>query len=513
MKIINIEDIAKKINIENNVELYGKYMGKIDFTKINNTKKGKLILVTAITPTPMGEGKTTVSISLADSLNYLKKNVILTLREPSMGPVFGKKGGATGGGKSSLYPDDEINLHFTGDFHAITTANNLLCAAIDNHIYQGNKLDINPDTICFKRCLDINDRILRNVKLQTRDEHFQITAASEIMTIICLAKDYEDLKNKLENIIIGFNSKNKPIFAKELKIVPSLVVILKHALKPNLVQTLNNTPTIVHGGPFANISIGTNSYIATTAALKLADYVITEAGFGSDLGAEKFLNIMCRNNLNPDTIVIVVSKKALEYNGMDNLKAHIDHLKLYNVPLIVAINKFPEDSEDDLIKIKEYCKNLNIKSEIVNPYSENFGSKELAKEIIKLVNMPNKYNYLYDLNDSIEDKIKKIVIKTYHGSDIEYSKVAYDKITLLKKLKKDKLPICIAKTPYSLSDDEKKRGYPKDFTVYVKDISLYNGAGFIVVYLNKILTLPGLPKSPAYERIYLDKFNNIVGIK
>ena len=508
-----IKSIVKDLKL-NEVNYYGDYIAKINFEKVNNNKNGKLILVTAMSPTPYGEGKTTVSISLADALKSLDKKVCLSLREPSMGPVFGLKGGATGGGYAKIIPENEINLHFTGDMHAITSANNLLCAAIDNHIFQGNKLDINPETICFHRCLDVNDRALRNIKLLNRTEHFQITASSEIMTILCLSKDYKDLEKKISNILIGYNFNNEPVFAKSLNVASAMTCILKEALKPNLVQTLYATPAIVHGGPFANISIGTSSIIGTKTALKIADYCITEAGFGSDLGAEKFMNIKCRyGNLKPNAIVLVVTNRALKHTGFSNLKAHIENLKLFKVPLIVTINKFADDNENDLLKIKDYCNKLNVLSEIVNPYQSNYlGSKKLATSLLNLLDSPNEFKYLYNLNEPIEEKIKILSKKIYHAKNVIYSKKALDKIKLIKEIKKENLPICVAKTQYSLSDDSKKLGNPKDYEIFVTDINLYNGAGFIVVYMGNILTLPGLPKKPAYEDIYLNEKGEIEGI-
>ncbi len=509
----NIINIGEKLNI-NNLELYGNYKAKVNFKEIKNKKEGKLVLVTAITPTKMGEGKTTVSIGLADSLNYLGKKVCLALREPSMGPVFGVKGGATGGGYAQIVPMEDINLHFNGDFHAITAANNLLCSAIDNHIFQGNKLKINKDSICFNRCLDINDRILRNITLENREDHFQITAASEIMTILCLAKDYNDLKNRLDNILIGFDYDSKPIYAKSLNITGSLLVLLKDAMKPNLVQTLYNTPALIHGGPFANISIGCNSLIATKTALKLADIVVTEAGFGSDLGAEKFLNIKCRvGNLKPNCIVLVVTTKAINYNGLENLEAHLDNLKLFNIPIIVAINKFEDDKDEDIEIIKNYCKNKNISVKITTAYKNgNMGSLDLAKEVIEKVKNKNSLKYLYKLNDSIEEKIKVLANKIYHAKEIEYSKEATKQLKIINELKLNNLPICIAKTQYSISDDAKKIGYPKNYKIFVKNIKIYSGASFIVVLLGDILTMPGLPKVPNYEKIYLNKKEEIKGI-
>ena len=512
-KMKNIEEIGKKLNLKD-LDLYGKYKAKINFENIKNKKLGKLILVTAITPTKMGEGKTTVSIGLCDALNSLGKKACLALREPSMGPVFGVKGGATGGGKSQIVPMEDINLHFNGDFHAITAANNLLCAAIDNHIFQDNKLNIDPKTICFNRCLDVNDRILRNIKLENREEHFQITAASEIMTILCLAKDYKDLQKRLDNILVGFTFDKKPVYAKDLKVSSALAVILKEALKPNLVQTLYGNPAIVHGGPFANISIGCNSLIATKTALKLSDIVVTEAGFGSDLGAEKFLDIKCRaGSLKPNAIVLVVTCRALQFSGLENLQAHLDNLQQFSVPIVVAINKFNNDKEEDINKIIDFCNENNVDAKVTTAYiNGDKGAQELALKVLEKIKLKNNFHYLYKTSDTIEDKLLTLVEKIYHANKIEYSSEALKKIEIIKKIGKENLPICVAKTQYSISDDSNKIGYPKDYPIYVKDIKIYSGAEFIVVLLGNILTLPGLSKKPAFENIKLDKNNNIKGI-
>lgn len=506
----NIYDIAKKLYLnEKDLICYGTDKAKI----IAKPKKsqGKLILVTAINPTPFGEGKTTVSIGLADALNVLGKKALACLREPSMGPVFGIKGGATGGGYSQVIPMEDINLHFTGDFHAIAAANNLLSAAIYNHIYQGNELDIQK--ITFNRCLDVNDRALREVKIGEYTEKFDITAASEMMTIFTLAKSVEDLKQKIENIIIGYNSKNKPVFAKELNIAGSLVVLLKDAMYPNLVQTLEGTPAIIHGGPFANIAHGCNSVIATKLSLSLADYTVTEAGFGSDLGAEKFLDIKCKNNnISPDAIVLVATIKALKYNGDNsltkgivNLKAHIENLKQYNIPLIVCLNKYETDTEEEEQEVKKYCEKLNVDIEISTAYSlGGKGALDLASKVLKLAQMSSNFMPLYKDTDTIKEKISVIATKIYHASNIEYTKEALEKIKHLETLNLDKKPVCIAKTQYSLSDNSKLLGYPTGHTLHVKDIKLYNGAGIITVLTGNIMTMPGLPKRPNYEKIKIE---------
>lgn len=537
-KINNIKTIAKKLHIENNIELYGKYKAKINYEDIKQNKNGKLILVTATSPTPYGEGKTTVSIGLADAMHKLDKSVCLALREPSMGPVFGLKGGATGGGMSQVVPMEDINLHFTGDFHAITSANNLLCAAIDNHLYQGNKLNINPETISFYRCMDMNDRALRNAEIGTslkkeikRMDHFQITAASEIMMIFCMSKDLKDLKERLNRILIGYTYDNKPVYAADLKVADAMSVLLKDALKPNLVQTLEHTPAIIHGGPFANIAHGCNSIIATNTALKLADYVITEAGFGSDLGAEKFLDIKCPiAGIKPSAIVLVTTIKALKYNGgipkeeilkenieglkkgIPNLEIHINNLNQYHIPVIVCLNKFNTDTPNEIKLIKETCEKNN--AEFVESLAYTKGGKgavELANKIFDLKDT-NEYKPLYDYNLPIKDKIELIAKNIYHSNNIEYTEKSLEQINNINKLKRNNLPICIAKTQYSISDDPASLGAPINNTIHVKEVRLYNGASFITVLLGSIVTMPGLPKEPAYEDIKLNNINEIEGI-
>lgn len=498
-----ITEIGKKINIENSLECYGSKKAKIkDFPEIN--KRGKLILVTATNPTPYGEGKTTVSIGLVDALNYLGKSAGGALREPSLGPVFGLKGGATGGGYAQVVPMEDINLHFTGDFHAITSANNLLASAIDNHIYHGNELDIQE--VRFKRCLDVNDRALRKIELDHRKETFQITAASEVMVIFCLAKDLEDLEKRLGNIIVGYNSKEEPVYAYQLKANKAMTVLLQEAFQPNLVQTLENNPIIIHGGPFANIAHGCNSIKATNTALQLFDYTVTEAGFGADLGAEKFFNIKCREaNIIPDAVVLITTTKALEYNGgLENLEVHIENLQKFGVNIVVALNKYNNDKEEQIKKIEDFCKERKVEFAVANSYQEGGkGSIDLAEKVIKLASQENHFQYLYEKDEPVLEKIGKIAQEIYHASAINISEEAAQKIKKLSE-KEAKYTICMAKTPASISDDPKKLGYPKDYEISVRDIDILNGAEMIVVYLNNIMTMPGLPKHANYENIYLE---------
>lgn len=538
-KMYEIKKIGKKLGITDSLEYYGKYKAKIDTSKIINKNEGKLILVTAISPTPYGEGKTTVSIGLADALNKLKKNAILALREPSMGPVFGLKGGATGGGYSQVQPMEEINLHFTGDFHAITSANNLLCAAIDNHLYQGNKLNIDEKTICFYRTMDMNDRALRTInvgldskKEVTRQDKFQITAASEIMTILCLASDHKDLERRLDQIIIGYNKAGKVLYAKDLNVSNAMAVILKDAMKPNLVQTLEHTPAIIHGGPFANIAHGCNSIIATKTALKLGDYVITEAGFGADLGAEKFLDLKCEKaSIHPDAIVLVSTIKALKYNGgvpkekineknlmalkegISNLEVHIENMQKFGVPVVVCLNKYTNDNLEEINFIKDFCISKGARFEVSLAYSKGGkGAINLANKVLEATEEKNNYKRIYNINSSIKDKINTLAHEIYRAKDIEYTDKALEQIKKIEQLKRDKLPICIAKTQYSITDDAKKLGAPINSTIHVKEVRLYNGAEFITVLLGDIVTMPGLPKEPAYENIKLNELNETIGI-
>ena len=517
---LNIKEIGKKIGLDDsNLVYYGFDKAKI---KYNPTKRnGKLVLVTAISPTPLGEGKTTVSIGLADAMKKKKKKVVAVLREPSMGPVFGIKGGATGGGRSQVIPMEDINLHFTGDFHAITSANNLLCSAIDNHIYFGNNLDFKK--VLFKRCLDVNDRALRNINLGSREDSFTITAASEIMALLCLAKDLDDLKYRLGNIVVGLNSNDEFIYAKDLKVEGSMSVLLKDAIMPNLVQTLEGTPVIIHGGPFANIAHGCNSIMATNIGLELGDYVITEAGFGADLGAEKFLDIKCRlNGLSPDTVVLVATIKALKYhggvskdevlnpndvalkNGLCNLERHISNLKKYGVNVVVCINKFASDTEDEIKIVSDYCKELDVVVSTSTAYVDGGeGAIDLANVVIDSCSKDYNFSLIYNDSDSFKDKVKKVATEIYHAKGVNFSELALDKLNSFEKNGIKDLPICIAKTQYSFSDDQKKVGAPVDFEVNVKDICLYNGAGFITVLLGDIMTMPGLSRVPSYEKIDL----------
>ena len=538
-----IVDVAKEIGIsEDDLELYGKYKAKISndvYENLKDKKDGKLILVTAINPTPLGEGKTTMSIGLADGLRKIGKKAILALREPSLGPVFGMKGGATGGGHSQIAPMEDINLHFTGDIHAITTANNLLSAMIDNHIFFGNELNIKR--VVWKRCVDLNDRQLRVVNTGLSDEKnvvsridgFNITVASEIMAILCLAKDSTDLKRRLGNIIIGYNGDNKPVTARELKAEGSLTVLLKDAIKPNLVQTLEHTPAIVHGGPFANIAHGCNSIIATKLGLKLADYTITEAGFGADLGAEKFLDIKCKTaNIKPDVVVCVATLKALKYHGgaskeeiqteniealdrgCGNLFKHIENIKEhYGLNVIVAINKYITDSSKEIEYLQAKLKEKNVDLSLVESweYGGN-GARDLAEKVALLSENETKLNNIYELEDSIETKIEKLSKTIYGAEGIEISEEAKKEIDFIKQIGYNNLPICIAKTQYSFSDDPKNLECIEPFKIHIQEIRLNAGAEFIVVITGKIFTMPGLPKIPAAENIDIDEEGNIVGI-
>lgn len=523
----DIREIADKLNISSDdLVLYGYDKAKIRLS--SGQKNAKLVLVTAINPTPYGEGKTTVSIGLGDALNKLNKNPVIVLREPSMGPVFGIKGGATGGGYSQVIPMEDINLHFTGDFHAITSANDLLCAAIDNHIFHGNKLDIQD--LCFKRCLDVNDRALRKVKLQGRDESFSITAASEIMAIFCLATSLDDLRRRLGNIVIGYNSKGDAIYSRELNIEGALTVILKDAFMPNLVQTLEHTPTIVHGGPFANIAHGCNTIVATKLGMSLGDYVITEAGFGADLGAEKFLDIKCRKaDISPNCIVLVATVKALKYNGgiskdnissfdvealkkgLPNLGQHIQNLKKYGVPVIVCLNKYATDTDKEIGLVEDYCRSLGSLFSVSTAYiNGGSGAIDLANKVVECCAKDSNFKLLYDDGLSLEEKIEKVCVEIYRASKVEYSELALQKLKKIRNIS-SYLPICVAKTQYSFSDDAKKFGAPTDFSVLVRDVCLYNGAEFVTVLLGDIMTMPGLSVVPNYEKIDLVD-GNIVGL-
>ena len=537
--MLNIKDIANKLNInEEYLECYGKYKAKINLEISNNLNKedGKLILVTSINPTPFGEGKTTVSIGINDALRKLDKNSIVVLREPSLGPVFGIKGGATGGGYSQVAPMEDINLHFTGDMHAIESANNLLCSIIDNHIYQGNSLGI--EKVVFNRCVDLNDRALRNVEIKydnkglKRDDHYNITVASEIMAILCIATDIEDLKKRIGNILIGYTKDNKMIFARDLDCVGAIVLLLKDVIKPNLVQTLENNPAIIHGGPFANIAHGCNSIIATKLGLKLCDYVVTEAGFGADLGAEKFLDIKCPNaDIKPNCIVINATIRSLKYNGVVdktninienletlkkgivNLKRHIENMSKYTSNVVVCLNKFENDTNNEIEYVKEFVKDMGYHIEICDSFKEGgTGAVELANKIIETCEKENNFKYLYDYNESIINKINKICKEIYRASNVIINDEIKEKIKLIEENNLDKLPICIAKTQYSFSDDPKKLGAPNNFDMTITDIKLSSGAGFIVVLMGNIMTMPGLGKNSAYLNMDIDNKGNIKGL-
>ncbi len=543
-KLEKIVDVAKKIGIdEEEIEQYGKYKCKIDdsvYKRLKSKKNGKLILVTAISPTPLGEGKTTISIAVADGLRKINKKSILALREPSLGPVFGIKGGATGGGKVQVAPMEDINLHFTGDIHAITAANNLLSSLIDNHIYFGNELGF--DRVVWKRCMDLNDRQLRVIntglseekRIVPRMDKFDITVASEIMAILCLSKDIEDLTNRIGNIVVGYTKENKPIYAKDLKAEGAMTVLLKDAIKPNLVQTLEHTPALIHGGPFANIAHGCNSVRATNLALKLGDYIVTEAGFGADLGAEKFLDIKCRNTgLKPDVVVIVATIKAIKYHGgiekeniqkeniegiekgLDNLYKHIDNIKEeFGLNIIVALNRYTSDTEKEIEFLRnKLLKEKNIELSVVEGWAKGGdGAIDIAKKIVETAEKENNFKFIYDLKDDIKEKINKVATKIYGAKGVDFSKEALDNIKQIEELGYSNLPVCIAKTQYSLSDDAKNLQCKDDYNIYVRDVELKSGAGFIVVLAGKIMTMPGLPKVPAAEGIKIDENGNTVGI-
>ncbi|MBO5926100.1 MAG: formate--tetrahydrofolate ligase [Clostridia bacterium] len=543
-KMQNVAEIAKTAGIDDKyIELYGKYKAKIDLSYLEETNKkdGKLILVTAITPTPAGEGKTTTTIGLADGLKRIGKKVAVAIREPSLGPVFGIKGGAAGGGYAQVVPMEDINLHFTGDLHAIGAANNLLCAMIDNHIHQGNALNIDVRKITFKRCVDMNDRQLRNIingiggkaNGVPREDGFDITVASEVMAILCLATSIADLKEKLSNIIIGYDYSDNPVYCKQLKAEGAMTALLKDAIKPNLVQTLEGTPAFVHGGPFANIAHGCNSYIATKTALKTADYVITEAGFGADLGAEKFLDIKCRKtSLKPSSVVIVATVRALKMHGgvlkanlgsenvealikgIPNLLRHVKNIKeVYKLPSVVAINKFPTDTEREIEAIISACKELNVNVILSDVWANGGkGGEELAKEVVRLSEENSDFTFSYDENLSIEEKINEVVKKIYGSKGAVITPTAKNQIDKLTKLGFSNLPICIAKTQYSFSDDAKKLGAPENFEITVKNVKVSAGAGFIVVLTGDIMTMPGLPKVPSAEHIDVDKNGIITGL-
>ena len=539
----NITEIAKEIDVpEDEIEVYGKYKAKISdklYEKLKDKENGKLILVTAMSPTPLGEGKTTISIAIADGLRKIGKKSILALREPSLGPVFGIKGGATGGGHAQVAPMEDINLHFTGDIHAITAANNLLSAMIDNHIYYGNQLGI--EKVVWKRCLDLNDRQLRRVNtglsgeknIIPREDAFDITVASEVMAILCLATDIEDLKNRLGNIVIGYNQKNNPIFAKDLKAEGAMAVLLKDAIKPNLVQTLEHSPAIIHGGPFANIAHGCNSIIATKTAMKLADYAITEAGFGADLGAEKFLDIKCRQaNIQPNVVICVATIKALKYHGgvskehileenmealekgMSNLYKHVDNIRgKFGLNIIVAINKYNTDSEKEIEFVQNELEKRKIMSSVVESWAKGGeGAIDISNKIIEVAEKETEFEYMYSLKETIVEKINNVAMRIYGAKGVIYPEDVTKKIEKIEEMGYGNLPICIAKTQYSLSDDVKNLECDEPFEINVRDVELKAGAGFIVVLAGKIMTMPGLPKIPAAESIDIDENRKITGI-
>lgn len=542
VKMLEISDVAKRIGISDKyLECYGKYKAKIDLSILNDLDKkdGKLVLVTSINPTPFGEGKTTMSIGIHDALRKLGYNSLAVLREPSLGPVFGIKGGAAGGGYSQVVPMEDINLHFTGDMHAIGAANNLLCAAIDNHIFQGNSLNIDKDKILFNRCVDMNDRALRTVtvgldlgKDVAHENHYSITVATEVMAILCLAKDLKDLKKRLGNILFAYDTAGKPLFVRDLHVEEAMTILLKDAIKPNLVQTLENNPVIIHGGPFANIAHGCNSLIATKLGLKLADYVITEAGFGADLGAEKFLDIKCRKgNLKLSVIVINATIRSLKYNGgmskdelnhkdigylekgICNLGVHIENMKKFLDNIVICLNKFDFDDDDEINFVQKYCEDLGCEFAVSTSYSEGGeGATTLAEKIVKLCDNEKEFHLLYDENDSIKNKIEKVSKEIYHAGSVKYLDEAMDSIQKIESMGLDKLPICVAKTQYSISDDSKKLGYPKDYEITVRDVKVNSGAGFIVVYMGKIMVMPGLSKNPAYEKMHIDDDGTIYGL-
>ncbi len=539
-----ITEVAQQLHIDAaELELYGKYKAKLSndiWERVKDHPDGKLILVTSINPTPAGEGKTLTTIGLSQAMNQIGRKTIAALREPSLGPTFGVKGGATGSGRAQVLPSEEINLHFTGDMHAITSAHNLLAAMIDNHIYYGNALQIDVNNILWKRVVDMNDRALRNIVIglgegngTTREEGYMITVASEIMAILCLSSDIEDLKRRIGQIIIGYNHTGAPITAKDLNAEGAMTALLKDAIKPNLVQTIEGTPVVIHGGPFANIAHGCSSLIGTRMSLKLADYVVTEAGFGADLGAEKFLDIKCRiGDLHPNAAVIVATVKALKHNagvkkselalenlaavekGFANLARHIENIQDFGLPLVVAINRFATDTEQELALIQEMCRELGVEVALSEVWERGgAGGIELAEKLVRLLDdEPADFHYLYDTALPIKDKIEKIVTELYRGKKVEYSKAAEKAIRKINELNMEHLPICIAKTQYSFSDDPTLLLAPTDFTFNVREVKLSAGAGFIVVIAGNIMTMPGLPKVPASENIDVDFSGNIVGI-
>ena len=544
-KMLPIAEVAKKLSIgEDDLEFYGKYKAKLPLSlrdKLKDKPDGKLILVTAINPTPAGEGKTTVTVGLGEAMHKIGKNAIIALREPSMGPVFGVKGGAAGGGYAQVVPMEDINLHFTGDMHALTSANNLLCAILDNHLQQGNELGIDPRRILLKRCLDMNDRALRNVVVGLggkvngvpREDNFMITVASEVMAILCLATDLEDLKRRLGDMLVAYTYDGKPVYARDLQAVGAMAALLKDAIKPNLVQTLENTPALMHGGPFANIAHGCNSVTATKLGLKLADYCITEAGFGADLGAEKFLDIKCRvAGLKPACIVLVATIRALKYNGgvakadlgaenvealkkgIVNLKTHIENMHKYGVPVVVAINRFGTDTDAEITVIEDFCREMGVLVSLTEVFAKGGeGGKDLAEKVCATIEeKPANYHPLYDTALSIPEKLETIAREIYRADGVTYTAAAKKAIAEIEALGKDKLPVCVAKTQYSLSDNPSLLGKPEGFTLTVRDVRLSAGAGFVVALTGDIMTMPGLPKVPAAYNIDVDADGQISGL-
>lgn len=544
-KMKPIIEIAENMGIgSEDVEPYGHYKAKLSealYSKLADKQDGKLILVTAINPTPAGEGKTTVSVGLAQSMHKIGKNAVLALREPSLGPVFGIKGGAAGGGYSQVVPMEDINLHFTGDMHAITAANNLLCAAVDNHMQQGNELGIDQRRILFKRCLDMNDRALRNIVIGMggkingvpREDGFQITVASEIMAILCLASDLDDLKKRIGNILVGYKYSGEPLYARELGVQGAMTALLKDALKPNLVQTLENTPALIHGGPFANIAHGCNSLRATKLALKLGDYCITEAGFGSDLGAEKFFDIKCRfGGLKPDCVVLVATIRALKYNGgvaktdlqtentqalekgIVNLGVHIENMKKFGVPVVVAINRFHTDTDAEVKIVEDFCAKMGVEVSMTEIFAKGGeGGKDLAQKVVSTIeNKPSNFAPIYDEKLSIKEKLDIIAREIYRADGVIYTSAAEKALAEIVSLGYDNIPVCVAKTQYSLSDDPAKLGKPEGFKITVRDLKLSAGAGFVVALTGNIMTMPGLPKKPAAMNIDCDNNGNITGL-
>lgn len=543
--MLPISEVADGLSIDaEDLELYGKYKAKLPLSlceKYKDRPDGKLILVTAINPTPAGEGKTTVTVGLGEAMQKIGKNAVIALREPSMGPVFGVKGGAAGGGYAQVVPMEDINLHFTGDMHALTAANNLLCAVLDNHMQQGNALAIDPRRILFKRCLDMNDRALRNVVVGLggkingvpREDGFMITVASEVMAILCLASDLDDLKKRLGDILVAYTYDGKPVFARDLDCVGAMAALLKDAIKPNLVQTLENTPALMHGGPFANIAHGCNSVTATKLGLKLADYCITEAGFGADLGAEKFLDIKCRfAGFKPDCIVLVATIRALKYNGgvpkaelgtenvealkkgIVNLQTHIENMQKYGVPAVVAINRFGTDTEAEIAVIEEFCAKMGVEVSLTEVFVKGgAGGTDLAQKVCKTIaEKPSNYRPLYDTDLTIPEKLEIIAKEIYRADGVTFTAAAKKSLAEIEALGKDKLPVCVAKTQYSLSDNPALLGKPEGFTLTVRDVRLSAGAGFVVALTGDIMTMPGLPKVPAASKIDVDADGNISGL-